>query len=43
MDENENSIREQIAWLENASPDDWHRAVLDFHWDWDIDPLFWIA
>jgi len=43
MDENENSIREQIAWLENASPDDWHRAVLDFNWDWDIDPLFWIA
>lgn len=43
MDENEKSIREQIAWLETASPDDWHRAVLDFNWDWDIDPLFWIA
>lgn len=43
MDENELGIRQQIAWLETASPDDWHRAVLDFNWDWDIDPLFWIA
>ncbi|MGX5801798.1 DUF4274 domain-containing protein [Bradyrhizobium sp. Arg314] len=43
MDENEKNIREQIAWLEKASPDDWHRAVLDFNWDWDIDPLLWIA
>jgi hypothetical protein len=43
MDENELQIRRQIAWLETASPDDWHRVVLDFNWDWDIDPLFWIA
>jgi len=43
MDENELLIKQQIAWLETASPDDWHRAVLDFNWDWDIDPLFWIA
>ncbi|NUS20148.1 MAG: DUF4274 domain-containing protein [Mesorhizobium sp.] len=43
MDENEHSIQQQIAWLERASPDDWHRAVLDFNWDWNIDPLFWIA
>jgi hypothetical protein len=43
MDENERSIKQQIAWLETASPDDWHRAMLDFNWDSDIDPLFWIA
>lgn len=43
MDENQIAIQQQIAWLEKASPDDWHRAVLDFNWDWDIDPLFWIA
>jgi hypothetical protein len=43
MDENERIIKQQIAWLETASPDDWHRAVLDFNWDQDIDPLFWIA
>jgi hypothetical protein len=43
MAKDENDIKQQIPWLENASPDDWHRAVLDFNWDWEIDPLFWIA
>lgn len=43
MDENELGIERQIAWLKDASPDDWHRAVLDFNWDWEIDALFWIA
>jgi Domain of unknown function (DUF4274) len=43
MDEEELWIEHQIAWLKDASPEDWHRVALDFNWDNPIDPLFWIV
>lgn len=32
-----------IAWLEKASPDDWHRVALDHNWDEGVETLSWIV
>jgi hypothetical protein len=32
-----------VHWLiHQATPDDWHLAVLDWNWDYGIEPLLWI-
>jgi hypothetical protein len=36
-------IERQIGWLQDATPEDWHRVALDFNWDNPIDPLYWIV
>ena len=43
MDEEEIWIERQISWLKDASPEDWHRVMLDFNWDNRTDSLFWIV
>ncbi len=30
------------AWFICASPDEWHRAVLSWNWDYGIAPLLWV-
>ena len=37
------TAKAHIAWLETASPDDWHRSVLAFQWSERFDPLMWIV
>ncbi len=36
-------IARQIDFLEDASPDDWHRAADDLNWDRRLDLLYWIV
>jgi hypothetical protein len=43
MDDREVRARCQIDWLSKASPDDWHRAALDFEWHHPLEPLLWIV
>jgi Domain of unknown function (DUF4274) len=43
MDDKELWARCQIDWLAKASPDDWHRAALDFEWPQPLEPLLWIV
>jgi len=33
----------QIAWLESADRDEWHRVMLDFNWGEPLNLLHWIA
>jgi hypothetical protein len=37
------TLAERIAWLRSATPDDWHRAALDFDWSDDPEMLDWIV
>lgn len=33
-----------VQWLtEEATPDDWHLAVLDWNWGFGLEPLYWIV
>lgn len=43
MGEEELWLERHIAWLKDASPEDWHRVALDFNWDNRIDSLLWIV
>jgi len=36
-------LASNIAWLENADPDDWHRVALDFNWGEPLYLLDWIV
>lgn len=36
-------VAANIAWLETAGPDDWHRVALDFNWGEPLYVLDWIA
>jgi hypothetical protein len=36
-------LADQIAWLQDAGPDDWHRAALDFNWGNPLYLLDWIV
>lgn len=42
-DEERKRLAANIAWLERADPDDWHRVALDFNWSEPLALLDWIA
>ncbi len=42
-DDERKSLAANIAWLERAGPDDWHRVALDFNWSEPLYLLDWIA
>lgn len=44
LDEEErNHLATNIAWLESAGPEDWHRVALDFNWSKPLYLLDWIV
>ena len=44
LDEDERAhLEANIAWLEAADPDDWHRVSIDFNWDEPLYVLDWIV
>lgn len=42
-DEERDRLTANIAWLEHAGPDDWHRVALDFNWSEPLYLLDWIV
>ncbi|MFM2162313.1 MAG: hypothetical protein RLZZ383_1825 [Pseudomonadota bacterium] len=42
-DDEKAALEANLAWLASAGPDDWHRVVLDFHWDAPLYVLDWIV
>ncbi len=44
LDEDEKAhLEANIAWLESANPDDWHRVALEFNWGEPLYVLDWIV